>query len=74
MELAIPGTVQSFFLGKRQKESQLRSRKLDTTALRSPDRVMLKPHELHILLFMSSGSSEGEMSQREVLHYVYIKN
>lgn len=31
-------------------------------------RVMLKPHELHILLFMSSGSSEGELSQREVLH------
>lgn len=49
-ELARPGNLQSSFLYRRQKESQLRSRKLDTTALRySLNRVMLEPHELHIV-------------------------
>lgn len=69
-ELAGLGNVQSSFLCRRQKESQLRSMRLDTTALRySLNRAMFKPHELHIVPFFTSiGSAEGGISQREGLH------
>lgn len=48
--LARPGNLQSSFLCRRQRESQLRSMRLDTTALRySLNRAMVKPHESHIV-------------------------
>lgn len=48
--LASPGNLQSSFLCRMQKESQSRSMRLDTTALRySLNTAMLKPHEPYIV-------------------------
>lgn len=67
--LSRPGNLHSYFMFREQRESQLRSTRPDTAALRyCGSRSMLKPHELHIVLLVVY-----EFWQRRGRHFYGVK-